>query len=394
MEKVYPYSQFPSSEPFPLEEYSKSFQDDVKLDEEPGEIDNFNERLIIFDYLGLHLPASEQQKIQKMCGIENLQNANDPEPESLNDFSEDVYITLRNPTPITAEARKCEAVKVREETLKTIDHFYYRRICGKEYGNAKLKPNPISLDDLVPGSDYLVTIKIFRPFLFQFETKNFSNKLKAGQQIQAIGGNRLSQIRDLIICSLDKKLCKEIEGRNIAKENKEEENPLVLYPSNFLFIENVFYNDLRATGSIDYSEVIREWAKEKNIKDLKTADMDGTFVKDLKPRIGYPYVYVHQGNCEHLVVFTDARLLMKDDCLCPYDYPYVMTTNRQYSRKCAICGTNNAQVVCTECDRLPNEHMLMCQECFDSYHNVDGRKIDSCKAYAFSEIIEDDNDDK
>ncbi|XP_018328228.1 snRNA-activating protein complex subunit 3-like isoform X2 [Agrilus planipennis] len=269
-------------------------------------------------------------------------------------------------------------------------------MCGREYENVKLKPNPTSLDNLLAGSDYLVTIKIFKPFAFQYKLKNFSNKVKPQQLIHAIGANRLSQIRDLIVCNLDINLCKEIEGNiDIAKENKEEENPLALYPSNFLFIDNIFYNDLRAIGAIDYSEVIRQWAKEKDIKGLKTADMDSTFVKDLKPRFGYPYVYVHQGNCEHLVVFTDARLLMKNDCLCPHDYPYVIKTNRKYSKKCNICGINSAQIVCIENDRLPNEHTLMCQECFISYNYVDGTTIEPCKAYTISDIIEgDDNDDK
>ena len=40
---------------------------------------------------------------------------------------------------------------------------------------------------------------------------------------------------------------------------------------------------------------------------LTTKKMEDTCVKDLEFRLGYPYVFVHLGNCEHLVVFVDVR---------------------------------------------------------------------------------------
>lgn len=30
-------------------------------------------------------------------------------------------------------------------------------------------------------------------------------------------------------------------------------------------------------------------------------------------RLGQPYLFLHSGNCEHLIQFTDLRLMTKDD---------------------------------------------------------------------------------
>ena len=35
--------------------------------------------------------------------------------------------------------------------------------------------------------------------------------------------------------------------------------------------------------------------------------MEDTKFEELKIRLGYPYYYCHQGNCEHLMIFDDMR---------------------------------------------------------------------------------------
>ena len=64
---------------------------------------------------------------------------------------------------------------------------------------------------------------------------------------------------------------------------------------------------MRDPNNIDYSRVIRKWAEEHELGPFSTALMEDTAFLDLVLRFGYPYVYQHQGNCEHLVVFSDAR---------------------------------------------------------------------------------------
>lgn len=37
--------------------------------------------------------------------------------------------------------------------------------------------------------------------------------------------------------------------------------------------------------------------------------MEGTRIDSLSVKFGYPWVYQHQGSCEHILVFSDARLI-------------------------------------------------------------------------------------
>lgn len=60
--------------------------------------------------------------------------------------------------------------------------------------------------------------------------------------------------------------------------------------------------------------VVMEWMKEGGREELSprldhfcTADMATTRFDQLSLRLGYPYLYLHHGNCEHLLVARDLR---------------------------------------------------------------------------------------
>jgi snRNA-activating protein complex subunit 3 len=80
-----------------------------------------------------------------------------------------------------------------------------------------------------------------------------------------------------------------------------------VYKSGFIFIEGTFYNDYRDPANHDNSFVIREWATSHKLGPFEMDVMEKTKFEDLTVRLGYPYVYQHQGNCEHLIVFSDVR---------------------------------------------------------------------------------------
>ena len=55
---------------------------------------------------------------------------------------------------------------------------------------------------------------------------------------------------------------------------------------------------------------ILKWAREKDHEsypDFQTAKMEDTKFLDLNVQLGVPYLYQHQGNCEHIIIFTDIR---------------------------------------------------------------------------------------
>ena len=55
----------------------------------------------------------------------------------------------------------------------------------------------------------------------------------------------------------------------------------------------------------DTSPELDDPQPEKN--QLTQADMAMVKFEQLRIRQGYPYLYNHHGNCEHLLVFTDIR---------------------------------------------------------------------------------------
>lgn len=134
---------------------------------------------------------------------------------------------------------------------------------------------------------------------------------------------------------------------------------------------------------MDYSAVIRKWAEEKKIATFSTAEMNGTRLDSLTPRIGYPYVYQHKGCCEHIFLFTQIRLLSLNDCLCSSKYPYYNSIGRVRDKYCVVCGTNTASWLLCDSDRLPQNRSAMCTYCFKSYNYIDGKKIGNFKAYPY-----------
>ncbi|ESO10957.1 hypothetical protein HELRODRAFT_137173, partial [Helobdella robusta] len=121
-----------------------------------------------------------------------------------------------------------------------------------------------------------------------------------------LGSNYLTQLRDKIYCSSDLVVNEDYKfdpDAPISTTTKD------IYKSGFLFIEGTFYNDFRHEGSIDYSLSMKEWAEERPeiVGPFKYESMDGVKFLDLTIRIGQPYLYMHQGNCEHLIIFTDLR---------------------------------------------------------------------------------------
>ncbi len=54
---------------------------------------------------------------------------------------------------------------------------------------------------------------------------------------------------------------------------------------------------------------IIHWASNSNrgLGPYESESMEDKVFSDLSIRLGHPYLYKHQGDCEHLIVFTDVR---------------------------------------------------------------------------------------
>lgn len=172
---------------------------------------------------------------------------------------------------------------------------------------------------------------------------------------------RISELVDLFACANDERL---------GEHGK---------PSKLVYFGHKFFVDRRVPGSVDYSEQIRRWIQAKPERQSKFgAFSDGdrprslhsaTFA-DLELHVDVPGVYIHQGECEHLLRLRDARLpheldAPKSSGIFPLRLPNPLN---HPLRNCLICQHYSAKYVCYG-DRLAVvDPMFFCNRCYRAAH--------------------------
>ncbi|XP_033607117.1 snRNA-activating protein complex subunit 3 isoform X2 [Cryptotermes secundus] len=276
---------------------------------------------------------------------------------------------------IPAAASNLETLKCLSKRIvndQTVGHLKYR-------SNIWITDAVHQTQDLEIGKHLIVTVRVYHPFRHKVGVR-ISNPPRCSQEVVLLGEQMLTRLRDKIVCPSDLAVSGELSEN---PDQKFTQRTMDIYKSGFIFIEDTFYNDHRDRANLDYSRVIRDWAVTHGLGPFKTAFMEKTKFEDLTVRLGYPYVYQHQGNCEHLIVFSDVRLLHKSDSLSSHNYPSfrsISSTNAQY---CMICNYFVARWLTCENERVPYDPCFFCEHCFRSYNYIDGNKVGHFKAYPF-----------
>lgn len=235
--------------------------------------------------------------------------------------------------------------------------------------------------DLEQFSDVAITIRVYEPSLFKrADITNYKPQYQ--QEFICLGQNYLTELRDKINC-----VCKDVNFFDIS-DNPLEPQPKKKSDSNFLFITDTFYNDYRNPNNIDYSEHFMKWSE--NCSDLKgtkfkEADMSATKFIDLSVYLGFPQLYLHHGNCEHLVVFSHIALLDSTFSLRKSDYPFLRSSRIKYNNICIICNNEEFAFMVLDSDAHVQNPTNLCKKCFMSYHYSEGKKIGNFRAYRISE---------
>lgn len=277
--------------------------------------------------------------------------------------------------------------------LETLKHLTNRNKSIEQYNfkfnseifidYEKVKYDKKSDNFAIPELDILVYVRIYESFAHPSNRRKGSQK--AGKPIlknviEILGKQTLTDLRDKILCLSDLTIPVE------ASDNPDQPlQPMAkdVYKSGFFYIEDTFYNDFRDPTNLDYSEVIREWAKSKQLGPFYTTSMENVRIDSLHLRFGYPWVYQHQGSCEHLIVFSDARLITLKDELCVSEYPRISRIRTQRGNYCFMCGILPVKWITTEHDRVPHNPSFFCDNCFRSYNYIDGKKIGNFRAYHY-----------
>ena len=98
--------------------------------------------------------------------------------------------------------------------------------------------------------------------------------------------------------------------------------------------------------------------------------MRGTKFRDLAIRLNTPYVYCHNGDCEHPFVFSDVRMFESTDPGHPSMYPF-LTFQRHHNRAiCFGCKSSFADVICHEDSAVGPLPCPLCTSCFEATHEV------------------------
>ncbi|XP_053478164.1 snRNA-activating protein complex subunit 3 [Ictalurus furcatus] len=230
--------------------------------------------------------------------------------------------------------------------------------------------------DTVPEGEIILTFNIMYPVLFV----RFRH-VRAYQTLHVLGSQKLTELRDAICCVSDLQVFGEFSNtpdmvpQFISKDH---------YKSAFFFFEGIFYNDMRFPECRDISTVTRDWAKTRGFPEFKTAKMEEATFSDLRMKVGYPYLYCHQGDCEHVLILTDVRLVHKDDCLDRKLYPLLSHKHRVMTRKCCACHLYISRWITTNDTLAPMDPCLYCDQCFRLLHyDQHGNKRGDFQAYAY-----------
>ncbi|KAJ2787483.1 hypothetical protein GGI15_000670 [Coemansia interrupta] len=205
-----------------------------------------------------------------------------------------------------------------------------------------------------------------------YNTRSTNSKM---EEYMVLGSQSLTVLRDAFYCISDFL----VSHRDETIENTRDKK----VSSSYFFIENTFYNDMRSPTATDYSRVILEWAndperQEKNpkLRGLQSRLMDGARFLDLSIRLKQPYTFVHQGDCEHVMIFTDLRLLGPKDDQFVENYPKQIFRTRHMRHKCRMCSAYPAQYVTKNDFHSGMSPCYFCEKCYTPFHfDKDGNKL-------------------
>lgn len=260
-----------------------------------------------------------------------------------------------------------------------------------EYSHLKSGVQKDSPLDRVQDPKALLQVIIFKPyrgFVGTIESWRDRDVWKE-RELLVLSGMKLTELKDKLLCAADEALVSPDLSEDPNAEGLEKAGDK--YPSNFFFIENTFYLDQRNPLATDISSPIRDWLNAKNDQDtgfvsseISVKPMSEVTFDDLRIRLGYPYLYCHQGYCEHLVVFSDVRLMHGDDCQDLSKYPIMINKPPKKKVVCMICRVFTSKWMTRNDSFTPSEPSYQCDTCFRMLHyDEDGKKLGSFEAYPY-----------
>lgn len=331
--------------------------------------------------------------IEESCSLDNLQQPDDPRiSEFIPGFSETARHSAVN---VPLEGQKLKTFKTLVKAKETKKNNSFHR---SQESFSFVKTHPTEPDELLsklpPGQELKLYIRIYRPTRATHIGRTLERPVFA-EEFECLGSNMLTELRDKIHCVCNHKRFFDISEHPDAPLPSKDTDP------GYFFITDTFYNDKRNPSNADYSETIRNWVKKaKGLSALKfkTALMEETQFIDLTVSLGFPQLYQHHGNCEHVFVISQLEVVTNPlrQLLSLSSYPHILTVSRYNHRTCNICGKLKYVFIVEGSNRQLHDPAYLCKQCFMSLHYVDGQKIGEFQAYRIldqQETAEDNLDE-
>ncbi|KAM9329018.1 snRNA-activating protein complex subunit 3 [Gastrophryne carolinensis] len=336
---------------------------DLSLAEEsPRDVDEAG----LAEELGCALETAAE--LRQLCSVEELKSSNDEEELDTNIIPED--------TPLMTLGVRMKEVERRKELA--VDRAFRQETFLYEMESRGVEIRPDDPSDMVDEGELLLTLNIVYPIIFH-KHKDY----KPYETVLVLGSQRLTELRDAVKCVSDLSIGGEFSNNpDLAPDNICKD----LFKSAFFYFEGIFYNDMRYPECRDLSRTIIEWSesRDRGYGKFQACKMEDYTFNDLNVKIGFPYLYCHQGECEHIVTITDIRLIHHHDCLDRSLYPLHIKKHWFYTRKCYVCKLYIARWVTNNDVFAPDDPCFFCDVCFKMLHyDSDGNKLGNFDAYAY-----------
>ncbi|KAJ8907418.1 hypothetical protein NDN08_007530 [Rhodosorus marinus] len=119
----------------------------------------------------------------------------------------------------------------------------------------------------------------------------------------------------------------------------------------------------------EFREAAVNAAPSLNYSNLSIEEMSSTTFDRLKIRLGFPYIYVHRQNCEHLIVFRDLHSRSFGlEASGPESFPMTVYQLPGRTRKCTVCLSRQATKLVLEDPLAEESPAFFCKDCFRDLH--------------------------
>ncbi|KAG8463932.1 hypothetical protein KFE25_000100 [Diacronema lutheri] len=233
---------------------------------------------------------------------------------------------------------------------------------------------PANAPDMLPDGEVLLRVAFFH-----------ARRGHLQQELIVAGSHTLGELRDRLRCDVER------IAEQVAAQRDLEAAALPSRASAFL-IGGRFFSD--AHDGVELAEPLRAWMRAVDPLgavarvDEPARPMRTTRISELRVRLGEQYLFVHVGECEHVVVFTDVWAATEEDERLRGAYPMLVYEVPPKLEQCFVCKQHAARHLtvgsASYLARLSVDNPShLCEACYHALHyGPDGQLLhDDFRSY-------------